>query len=116
MYLFQMGKGRTTTGMILACLLKDILFGDTTKKYYNPSDKVTTEEFPDEDEYLEEVCVILNSVGYIKLLNIYYILQRAKRGQYQVLDDISKYIPGVDEGKAHIDHIINLCGEKPEGT
>ena len=42
-------------------------------------------------------------------------LQRAKRGQYQVLDDISKYIPGVDEGKAHIDHIINLCGEKPEG-
>ena len=50
----QMGKGRTTTGMILAVLLKDILFGDNTKKYYK-NDKVTTEEFPDEDEYLEEV-------------------------------------------------------------
>ena len=50
----QMGKGRTTTGMILACLLKDILFGDNSKTYYQ-NDKVTEEEFPDEDEYLEEV-------------------------------------------------------------
>ena len=62
-----MGKGRTTTGMILACLLKDILFGDTSKKYYNPSDKVTTEEFPDEDDYLEEVW------GYFCISNeVYY--------------------------------------------
>ncbi len=28
-----MGKGRTTTGMILACLIKDILFGDSEKIY-----------------------------------------------------------------------------------
>jgi len=90
----QMGKGRTTTGMILACLLKDILFGDRDKKYFK-NDKVTTEEFPDEDEYLEE---------------------RAKRGQYQILDNVSKYIPGVDEAKAHIDHIIDLCGVPPAGT
>jgi len=90
----QMGKGRTTTGMILACLLKDILFGDRDKKYFK-NDKVTKEEFPDEDEYLEE---------------------RAKRGQYQIIDDISKYIPGVDEAKAHIDHIIDLCGVPPVGT
>ena len=88
-----MGKGRTTTGMILACLLKDILFGDTEKKYYK-NDTVTTEDFPDEDEYLEE---------------------RAKRGQYQVIDNISKYIPGVNEAKAHIDHIIDLCGVPPAG-
>ena len=32
-----MGKGRTTTGMILACLIKDILFGDTSKIYYKDS-------------------------------------------------------------------------------
>ena len=50
-----MGKGRTTTGMILACLLKDILFGDNSKTYYDPKSKVTKEEFPDEDEYDEEV-------------------------------------------------------------
>ena len=53
-----MGKGRTTTGMILACLLKDILFGNNDIIYYK-DDKVTTEEFPDEDEYLEEVRICL---------------------------------------------------------
>merc|ERR1712045_46521 len=94
----QMGKGRTTTGMILACLLKDILFGNNDIIYYK-DDKVTTEEFPDEDEYLEE---------------------RAKRGQYQVIDKIAAYLdylnPGVDEAKAHIDHIIDLCGVPPSGT
>jgi hypothetical protein len=54
-----MGKGRTTTGMILACLLKDILFADSDKKYYK-DDKVTAEEFPDEDEFEEEVKIGLN--------------------------------------------------------
>jgi hypothetical protein len=37
---FQMGKGRTTTGMILACLIKDILFGDTDKIYYKDSGNI----------------------------------------------------------------------------
>ena len=44
--------------MILACLLKDILFGNNDIIYYK-DDKVTTEEFPDEDEYLEEVIICL---------------------------------------------------------
>ena len=52
-----MGKGRTTTGMILACLLKDILFGNNDIIYYK-DDKVSKEEFPDEDEYLEEVRIL----------------------------------------------------------
>ena len=89
-----MGKGRTTTGMILACLLKDVLFGDAEKKYFQSNMKATKEEFPDDDEYLEE---------------------RAKRGQYDIIDAISNYIPGVDEAKAHIDHIIDLCGVPPSG-
>jgi len=29
---------------------------------------------------------------------------------------IFQYIPGVDEAKAHIDHIIDLCGVPPVGT
>ena len=44
--------------MILACLLKDILFGNNDIIYYKDN-KVTTEEFPDEDEYLEEVIICL---------------------------------------------------------
>ena len=40
-------------------------------------------------------------------------------GQYEVIDKIAAYLsyldPGVDEAKAQIDHIIDLCGEKPSG-
>ena len=49
-----MGKGRTTTGMILACLLKDVLHGDASKKYWK-DDTVNPKDFEDEDEVMEEV-------------------------------------------------------------
>ena len=49
----------------------------------------------------------------------FIVLQRAKRGQFQVVDQINNYLsylqPGVDEAKAHLDHIIDLCGEAPKG-
>jgi hypothetical protein len=54
-----MGKGRTTTGMILACLIKDILFGDRDRTYYSESDLVNPKDYSDEDEVAEEVTVIL---------------------------------------------------------
>ena len=51
--------------------------------------------------------------------NKFIVLQRAKRGQFQVVDQINNYLsylqPGVDEAKAHLDHIIDLCGEAPKG-
>ena len=49
-----MGKGRTTTGMILACLLKDVFYGDKDKKYYKDN-TIKEQDFSDEDEYFEEV-------------------------------------------------------------
>ena len=49
-----MGKGRTTTGMILACLLKDFFYGDRDKVYYKDN-AVKESDFSDEDEYYEEV-------------------------------------------------------------
>ena len=52
---FQMGKGRTTTGMILACLIKDILFGESDKTYFKESDMVNPNDYSDEDEVAEEV-------------------------------------------------------------
>lgn len=90
----QMGKGRTTTGMILACLLKDALFGDP-KKTYPKEEVVDPKKFEDEDEYANEV---------------------ARRGQFEVLEKIYKYIPEVKDAKAHLDHIIDLCGVPPQGT
>eukprot|EP00096_Caligus_rogercresseyi_P016534 TRINITY_DN922_c0_g2_i1.p1 TRINITY_DN922_c0_g2~~TRINITY_DN922_c0_g2_i1.p1 ORF type:complete len:437 (+),score=83.49 TRINITY_DN922_c0_g2_i1:206-1516(+) len=90
----QMGKGRTTTGMILACLFKDIYCGDRSRVYYSPSDEVNPDDYGDEEEVLEE---------------------KAHRGQYKVVSEIFKYLPEAREAKAHLDKLIDLCGTPSEG-
>ena len=47
----QMGKGRTTTGMIVACLVRDVLGGAMPSHKPMMADKT---ELPDEEEFLEE--------------------------------------------------------------
>ncbi|XP_040565703.1 paladin [Lepeophtheirus salmonis] len=90
----QMGKGRTTTGMVLACLFKDIYCGDKSRVYYDPSHEVNPDDYADEEEVLEE---------------------KANRGQYKVVYDLFKYLPEAREGKAHLDKLIDLCGTPAEG-
>ena len=46
-----MGKGRTTTGMIVACLVRDVLGGAVPSHKPMVADK---NELPDEEEFLEE--------------------------------------------------------------
>ena len=88
----QMGKGRTTTGMILACLVKDILFGDPDKTYY-VDDTLNPDDF-DEDELMEE---------------------KAKRGQFSIVYKVFEFLPEAKEAKAHLDKVIDLCGTPPMG-
>jgi len=88
----QMGKGRTTTGMIVACLIKDLVQEGEVKIF--PLLKADKNELPDEEEFLEE---------------------EHKFGNYEILERIYKYIPEARQGKAHVDHIINLCGTPKEG-
>lgn len=89
----QMGKGRTTTGMIVACLVKDIVQGGTAGKEFSPL-KVDKAEFPDEEEALEE---------------------EHRMGNYKVLDTLYKYLPEAEQAKAHLDHVIDLCGVPASG-
>lgn len=89
----QMGKGRTTTGMILSCLIKDVLHGDANKTY--DVDGPVTPDFGDEDEVAEE---------------------KARLGQFSVVFKIFEYLPEAKVAKAHLDYIIDLCGEPPRGT
>lgn len=88
----QMGKGRTTTGMIIATLMSDVLGGKATTEF--PCLTVDKAEFSDEEEALEE---------------------EHRLGNYEVLEQIYKYIPEARQGKAHLDHVIDLCGTPKEG-
>lgn len=89
----QMGKGRTTTGMIVACLIKDIVQGQAEGKEF-PFLEVDKSQVGDEEEAMEE---------------------KHRLGNYDILDRIYKYIPEARQGKAHLDHVINLCGVPASG-
>jgi len=89
----QMGKGRTTTGMIVATLMADIAQGKNATSQF-PELKADKSEFPDDEELLEE---------------------EHRLGNYEVLEQIYKYIPEARQGKAHLDHVIDLCGTPKEG-
>jgi len=89
----QMGKGRTTTGMIVACLVKDVVFGQNAGKEY-PFKQVDRNEIPDEEEALDE---------------------EHRLGNYSVLERLYQYIPEAKAAKAHLDHVIDLCGEPATG-
>ena len=51
----------------------------------------------------------------ITLIELLLILQRAKRGQFSVVFKIFEYLPEAKEAKAHLDYVIDLCGEPPKG-
>merc|ERR1711973_903597 len=87
----QMGKGRTTIGMIVACLIRDVLSSDVPSYPLLQADK---NELPDEEEFLDE---------------------QHRFGNFEVLDKLYQYLPEAKEGKAHLDHIIDLCGTPKEG-
>jgi len=87
----QMGKGRTTTGMIVACLIRDVL-GSNMPSY--PPMQADKNELPDEEEFLDE---------------------QHRFGNFEVIEKLYQYIPEAVEGKAHVDHIIDLCGTPKEG-
>jgi len=89
----QMGKGRTTTGMVVACLVKDLVFGQSQGQQYTPK-QVDRAEFPDDEEALDE---------------------EHRLGNYSVLETLYKYLPEAAAAKAHLDHIIDLCGEPSSG-
>jgi len=88
----QMGKGRTTTGMIVACLMRDIVHGQAQGRDF-PIPTVNRDEC-DEDEAIEE---------------------EHRLGNYQVMEQLYRYIPEARQGKAHLDHVIDLCGTPKEG-
>jgi len=88
----QMGKGRTTTGMIVACLMRDIVHGQAEGREF-PIPTVNRDEC-DEDEAIEE---------------------EHRLGNYQVIEQLYRYIPEARQGKAHLDHVIDLCGTPKEG-
>merc|ERR1712226_377614 len=101
----QMGRGRTTLGMIVACLIKEIKMATELRKMGEQSllpqktvDDLIETKFnsqlpakPDDNDSLV-------------------------KGEFDVIKELMKSDPVFVEGKRKIDRVIDICGPTPKGS
>jgi len=101
----QMGRGRTTLGMIIACLIKEI--------------QITTELRRMEDIDL----VAKDTVDDLIHQKFESALPKCQddddpfiKGEFDVIKELLEKVPATKEGKKKIDRVIDICGPPPKGT
>ena len=101
----QMGRGRTTSGMVIASLIKEIQITTELRKMEEIDlvSKVTVDDLiaqkfesplprcPDDDD------------PFIK-------------GEFDVIKELLEKLPSTVQGKKKIDRVIDICGPQPKGT
>jgi len=101
----QMGRGRTTLGMIIACLVKEI--------------QITTEL-----KRMKELGLIpAETVGELIKQKFEAPLPRSQddddpfiKGEFDVIKELLEKIPECKEGKRKIDRVIDICGPPPKAN
>jgi len=101
----QMGRGRTTLGMIVACLVKEIQITSELRK-------------------MEDIDLVSKStVDDLLHQKFEGVLPKCQddddpfiKGEFDVIKELLEKVPATVEGKKKIDHIIDLCGPVPKGT
>lgn len=100
----QLGKGRTTFGMTVACIVKAVQMSSKLNKMVETGIgsrdwadgiiKKTFEELAQSDDLKDPLLM----------------------GEFQVIKDLMEKIPAAVDGKQLADKMIDLCGVPPEGT
>merc|ERR1719295_320753 len=103
----QMGKGRTTVGLVTACLIKEIQITKELRK-------------------MEELKLIstetLRDLIYEKFERMPDYPKTAEeddpfiKGEFDVIKELLEKVPATVEGKKKIDRVIDICGTFPKGT
>jgi len=101
----QMGRGRSTLGMVIACLVKEI--------------QITTELRRMEQIDLVSKLTVDNLIDQ----KFESALPRTQddddpfiKGEFDVIKELLEKIPATVEGKKKIDRVIDICGPSPKGT
>jgi len=100
-----MGRGRTTTGMIGACLIKEI--------------QITTEL-----RKMESIDLVSKAtVDDLIFQKFESPLPKSQddddpfiKGEFDVIKELLEKMPATAEGKRKIDRVIDICGGSPKGT
>merc|ERR1712242_568465 len=101
----QMGRGRTTAGMIAACLIKEI--------------QITTEL-----RKMESIDLVSKAtVDDLIFQKFESPLPKSQddddpfiKGEFDVIKELLEKMPATAEGKRKIDRVIDICGPLPKGT
>merc|ERR1712212_1196768 len=101
----QMGRGRTTLGMIVACLVKEIQITSELRKMEDIDlvskstvDDLIHQKFEGELPKCQD-----DDDPFIK-------------GEFDVIKELLEKVPATVEGKKKIDRVIDICGTFPKGT
>jgi len=101
----QMGRGRTTLGMVIACFIKEIQITSDLRRMAEIDlvpksviDSLIVQKFEaplpksqdDEDPFI--------------------------KGEFDVVKELLEKVPEAVEGKRKVDRIIDICGPTPKGT
>jgi len=104
MFSCQAGRGRTTLGMVVACLIKELQISCDLRRMADmgllPQDTVNniiSSKFESNTEVGEDDDPLV-------------------RGEFDVIKELLEKLPGAVEGKKKLDRIIDLCGPAPKGT
>jgi len=101
----QMGRGRTTNTMVIACLVKEIQITTELKK-------------------MEELDLVAKStVADLIQQKFEFPLPKCQddddpfvKGEFDVIKELLVKYPAMVEGKRKIDRVIDICGPQPKGT
>jgi len=101
----QMGRGRTTSGMVIASLIKEI--------------QITTELRKMEEIELVSKGTVDDLIGQ----KFESPLPRCPddddpfiKGEFDVIKELLEKLPSTVQGKKKIDRVIDICGPQPKGT
>lgn len=101
----QAGRGRTTLGMVVACLVKEIQITTELRKMAEMGliPKDTAED-------------LVRQKFEFPLATVEDGDDTLMKGEFMVILELLSELPGAREGKAKVDRVIDLCGPSPRGS
>jgi len=100
----QLGKGRTTSGMVAACVVKAVQMAAKLKKMVDTG--IGSKEWADG---------IIHKT-FEELAQSDDLKDPSLMGEFEVIKDLLAKVPACKDGKVLADKMIDLCGTPPEGT
>merc|ERR1719412_824106 len=101
----QMGRGRTTLGMVVSCLIKEIQITSELKKMAE-IDLVSKDVIETLIKQKFEAPLPKNQDDDDPFI----------KGEFDVIKELLEKVPEAVEGKRKVDRIIDICGPTPKGT